>query len=262
MVVTVEAQRLRRDGETGLSRPPSARLLVAAAVGVLGVGSGPALAQGSRPEKPPVKAPVSLGPEPAPAAKAAPAPTVSTSAPARRLADEPGDHLTTLRRRDIGRDGPSVVTRPRRRRPSAPDCDAEAKPKPPPPAPASPKATKAVKSFAHAISRSATRLALGWSRPARAARITCCSSAASPSSLSSWATRPSLVSRRALFENRPSAKPRRARRNMVCAARPRSCSPRYRVLSRPGKGLPGLPASAVSERASHPGDEQYSAKPS
>jgi hypothetical protein len=145
----LESQRLWRRRRADVTRPSPARLLVAAAIAVLAVGSGPALAQGSGPEKPPVKAPVSLRPEPAPVARAAPAPTVTTTAPASQASQT--SPVTTSR-------PAGVVTATK----AAPPLSAAIpSPKPPPPAPAGPKARKAVKSLAHAIQKSTNRLALG-----------------------------------------------------------------------------------------------------
>jgi hypothetical protein len=150
--VRLEAQRLWRRRRADVTRPSFARLLVAAAIAVLVVGSGPALAQGSGPEKPPVKAPVSLNPEPAPVAKATPAPpTVSTRASASQASQT--SRVTTSRTAAVVT-STNGVQAPQR-------SAAIPRPKPPPPAPAGPKARKAVKSLAHAIQRSTTRLALG-----------------------------------------------------------------------------------------------------
>ena len=144
---------MRRSRETGLSRLPSTRLLVAVAVCVLGLESGPALAQGSRPEPAPIKAPAKLGPEPAPAARAAPSTTASTSAPA-SSASQRSPAATTR---------PSVVVTSGATAPAQPRSTATSrtKPKPPPSVPANPKSTNAVKAFADAIPRSATRVAVG-----------------------------------------------------------------------------------------------------
>lgn len=151
--MTVEARRQRRSGEAGLSRLPSARLLVAIAVCVLGLDSGPALAQGSRPEPAPIKAPAKLGPEPAPAARAAPPTTVSTSAPASSASQR--TPATTPRPSVVVTSAAAAPAQPR------PTATSRTKPKPPPSVPASPKSTNAVKSFADAIPSSATRVAVG-----------------------------------------------------------------------------------------------------
>jgi cytoskeletal protein RodZ len=149
--VTLEIQRLRGLGGAGVARPPFARLLVAAAVGVLGVGSGPAAAQGSGPEKPPVKAPVRLSPEPAPVAKATAPTTVSTSTPA-----------TSASRTSPATTPPPAVAVTTTKAAQAPRGSAEIpSPKPPPPAPAKPKAKQAVQSLAQAVQRSTTRIAVG-----------------------------------------------------------------------------------------------------
>jgi hypothetical protein len=153
-LLAVESQRQRRSGKTDLSGLPSARLLVAVAVCVLGLESGPALAQGSRPEPAPVRAPAKLGPEPAPAARAAPPPTtVSRSAPASSASQR--SSATTSR--------PSVAVTSAATAPAQPRSSATSRTKPNPPrsVPANPKSTNAVKSFADAIPRSATRVAVG-----------------------------------------------------------------------------------------------------
>jgi hypothetical protein len=148
--VTQEAERIRLLGGAGATRPRFARLLVAAAVGVLGVGSGPALAQESGPEKPPVKAPAKLDPEPAPVARAATTTTASTSAP----------ESSASQSRPATASRPAVVVTSTRPVQAQPRSAAIPRPKPPPPAPAKPKAKKAVQSLAHAVQRSATRIAV------------------------------------------------------------------------------------------------------
>ena len=144
--MTVEAQQQRQPGGTGRSGLPSARLLVAVAVCVLGLESGPALAQGSRPEPAPIKAPVKLGPEPAPAASAAPTIIASTNAPA----------PSTSQRSPATTSRPSVVVAQPRSTASS-----RTKPKRSPPVLANPKSTNAVKAIPDAIPRSATRVAVG-----------------------------------------------------------------------------------------------------
>jgi cytoskeletal protein RodZ len=155
--VTVRAQRLRRPGGTGARRPPFGRLLLAVTVGVIGLGTGPALAQGSGPERPPVKAPSRLGPEPAPVASAA-TPSTSTSSSTSSSASTPSQATPATSSYQ-----PVAVTTTTPAQPqSRPATSATPKPKPPPP---KPKATHAVKtavtSLAHTIQRPATRIALG-----------------------------------------------------------------------------------------------------
>jgi len=123
---------------------------------VLVVGVGPALAQGSGPEKPPVKAPVKLGPEPAPVAQGSGSATVSSSAPESSSQASPS---TTPR--------PAVIVTPTRTGVRAqPHSVVAPRPKPPPPASAKPKAKKAVESAARGIQRSATRIAALGAAPA------------------------------------------------------------------------------------------------
>jgi hypothetical protein len=150
--MTLEAQRLRRLMGADTARPPFARVLAAAAIGVLAVGTGPALAQGAGPEKPPVKAPVKLNPEPAPVARSAPAPSVSTQPPA----------SSTSQATPATPSRPAVVvtsTKPVQD-PSRTAAIPTPKAKAPPAAPAKPRATKAVKSFADSLQSSATRIAV------------------------------------------------------------------------------------------------------
>ena len=81
MLVTPQAHRLRHLAGAGATRPSIARLLVAALMVSLGLGTGPALAQGPGPEQPPVKAPAKLGPDPAPVPARSSAPSNSTTQP-------------------------------------------------------------------------------------------------------------------------------------------------------------------------------------
>jgi hypothetical protein len=158
--VTREAQRLRWLGGAG-SRPPHGRLLVAAAIAALGLGGGPAAAQGSGPERPPVKAPAKLGPEPAPAAK--------TAAPSTSTASTTGASTSTSTTSSSSQVTPTTSSQqagvvsytrsaPPQQRPAT-----IARPKQDP-TPVKPKATHAVKtavaSLAHTIQRPATRIAL------------------------------------------------------------------------------------------------------
>jgi cytoskeletal protein RodZ len=153
-MVTREAQRLRRRRGVGSAHPRFAQLLVAAATGVLVVGVGPALAQGSGPEKPPVKAPVKLGPEPAPVARGSGSATGSSSAPESSASQ--ASPSTTSR--------PAVIVTPTRTG-AQPRSVVAPRPKPPP-APAKPRAKKAVESAARGIQTSATRIAALGAAPA------------------------------------------------------------------------------------------------
>lgn len=149
-MVTQEAQRRGRRGGMGATRPQFALLLVAAAIGVLGVGAGPALAQGSGPEKPPVKAPVKLSPEPAPGAGESGSSTGSSSTPT-SSASQASPSTTSSR--------PAVVVTPTTTAVRAqPRSVVVPRPKPPAPTPAKPKAKKAVESAARGIQRSAARI--------------------------------------------------------------------------------------------------------
>jgi cytoskeletal protein RodZ len=153
-MVTREAQRLRRPGGVGAAYRRFTLLLVAAAIGVLGIGGGPALAQGSGPEKPPVKTPVKLGPEPAPVAGRSVAATGSSSAPASSASQ--ASPSTTSRPAVIVTPTTTPTTTAVRAQPRS---AAVPRPKPPPPAPAKPKAKKAVESAARGIQAAATRIA-------------------------------------------------------------------------------------------------------
>jgi hypothetical protein len=148
--VTREAQRLRQPGGVGAAHPRLALLLVTGTIGVLGVGAGPALGQGSGPEKPPVKAPAKLGPEPAPVAGGSTAATGSSSASGSSASQV--SPSTTSR--------PAVVVTPTKTAVHAPPRSVVVpRPKPPPPTPAKPRAKKAVESVAHGIQTSAARIA-------------------------------------------------------------------------------------------------------
>ena len=76
--MTQPVRCLRHLGRTAERFPPSARLLVAATIGLLWLGSAPALASGPEPVKPPASPKPGLRPEPAPVA-AAQAPPSSTA---------------------------------------------------------------------------------------------------------------------------------------------------------------------------------------
>lgn len=159
--MTVGAQRLRRPGGAGVRRLPFGRLLLAVTVGVLGLGTGPALAQGSGPERPPVKAPSRLGPEPAPVASAA-TPSTSTSTSTSSSTSTSASTSSQSTPASSSYQPVAVTTTTPAQPQSRPATIATPKPKPPPP---KPKATHAVKtavtSLAHTIQRPATRIALG-----------------------------------------------------------------------------------------------------
>ena len=76
--MTQPVRCLRHLGRTAERFSPSARLLVAATIGLLWLGSAPALAFALEPVKPPASPKPGLKPEPAPAA-VAPTPQTSTS---------------------------------------------------------------------------------------------------------------------------------------------------------------------------------------
>jgi hypothetical protein len=146
-MVTREAQRLRRPRGVGAAHPRFALLMIVPAIGLLGIGTGPALAQGSGPEKPPVKAPAKLGPEPAPVAGGSASAASSSGSSASQASPS-----TTSR--------PAVVvTQTRTAVHAQPRSIVVPTPKPPPPTPAKPRAKKAVESVAHGIQASATRIA-------------------------------------------------------------------------------------------------------
>ena len=136
--MTVEAQRLR------LTRG----LLVAVLVS-LGLAAAPATVRAAGPERPPVKAPSRLGPEPAPVVRATAPSTASTSA-ATTTSVTPA---TTSRPVVV-----STTSAPPQQRPAT-----SARPKPHARPPAPPRATHrvktAVRALAHTI-RPATGLAL------------------------------------------------------------------------------------------------------
>jgi len=141
MVLTVEAQRLR------LTRG----LLVAVLVS-LGLAAAPATVRAAGPERPPVKAPSRLGPEPAPVPRATAPSTPNTSA---------GTTSTTTSVTPTTTSRPvitSTTSAPPQQRPAT-----SARPKPHARPPAPPRATHrvktAVRALAHTI-RPATGLAL------------------------------------------------------------------------------------------------------
>jgi len=157
-MVTRKAQRLRRPWGPGPADPRFTPLLVAAAIGVLGAGAGPALAQGSGPEKPPVKAPVKLSPEPAPGAGGSGSSTGSSSAPS-SSASQASPSTTSSR--------PAVVVTPTTTAVRAqPRSVVVPRPKPPAPTPAKPKTKNAVESSAAGIQRSAARIVTLKAAPA------------------------------------------------------------------------------------------------
>ena len=140
MVLTVEAQRLR------LTRG----LLVAVLVS-LGLAAAPATVRAAGPERPPVKAPSRLGPEPAPVARATAPSTPSTSAATTATTTS----VTATTSRPVVA---STTSAPPQQRPAT-----SARPKPHARPPAPPRATHrvktAVRALAHTI-RPATGLAL------------------------------------------------------------------------------------------------------
>ena len=139
MVLTVEAQRLR------LTRG----LLVAVLVS-LGLAAAPATVRAAGPERPPVKAPSRLGPEPAPVARTTAPSTPSTTTTSTTTSVTPA----TTSRPVIA----STTSAPPQQRPAT-----SARPKPHARPPAPPRATHrvktAVRALAHTI-RPATGLAL------------------------------------------------------------------------------------------------------
>ena len=138
--MTVEAQRLR------LTRG----LLVAVLVS-LGLATAPATVRAAGPERPPVKAPSRLGPEPAPVARATAPSTSSTSAATTATTTS----VTATTSRPVVA---STTSAPPQQRPAT-----SARPKPHARPPAPPRATHrvktAVRALAHTI-RPATGLAL------------------------------------------------------------------------------------------------------
>ena len=138
--MTVEAQRLR------LTRG----LLVAVLVS-LGLAAAPATVRAAGPERPPVKAPSRLGPEPAPVARATAPSTRSTSAATTSTTTS----VTPATTRPVIA---STTSAPPQQRPAT-----SARPKPHARPPAPPRATHrvktAVRALAHTI-RPATGLAL------------------------------------------------------------------------------------------------------
>ena len=137
----LEAQRLRL-----------ARVLLVALLALL---SAPTVAQAAGPERPPVKAPSKLGPEPAPAAQTAPAPppsvtSTSTSAPTTQV-------TTTTPSRPVLATTASAPPQQRAATSARPKQQAHR----PPPGPKATHAVKAaVRTIAHRIERPAAGLAL------------------------------------------------------------------------------------------------------
>jgi hypothetical protein len=137
-------------------------LLVGAAIGALGLGSAPAAAGGSGPERPPVSAPARLAPEPAPVAAAkAPAPTSSVQATPSSV---PQVRATSTRPAAVASTAGPVTHRTPPARISTP--------KAPPPAVAH-KVTRKVKSLALAIGRPTARLSFAMppSQPSDSNRL-------------------------------------------------------------------------------------------
>jgi hypothetical protein len=157
--VTQPVRCLRQLGRTAERFPPSARLLVAVAIGLLWLGSAPALAFGLEPVKPPASPKPGLRPEPAPvaAAQAPPRSTAgseSTSTPATPpppAVQPPASQATLV--------SSSRPAQPRTTRPSV----VRAKPKlDPRPAPTKQVSKKADKPRA---GQATTRVALGTPNP-------------------------------------------------------------------------------------------------
>ena len=146
--VTLERPQLRPGG--GITRRFTG-LLVAAVIGALGLGSAPAAAGGSGPERPPVSAPAKLTPEPAPVATqpAAPVASVRVTRTANPQSGATGAHPATSAR-------PAAVTSaaPAQHRPAQARVT---KPKLPPPA-VEHNVIKRVKSLTLALERPAVGL--------------------------------------------------------------------------------------------------------
>ena len=156
MLVTPQAHRLRHLAGAGATRPSIARLLVAALMVSLGLGTGPALAQGPGPEQPPVKAPAKLGPDPAPVSARPSAPSSSTTQP---------PAVTSTPSRPTVRAAASTPTRPSSSKVvSSPKAQSTSRPTSKPRhAPAKPQPTKAARKRSPSIER-VTRAALGATR--------------------------------------------------------------------------------------------------
>ena len=147
-------KRLRLRLAGGATHPSFVRLLVAAGIAALGVGSGPALAGGSGPERPPVSAPAKIAPEPAPTAVAPPAPVapaVSTQPPS------PQPSATPARSAAVASSARPVEPRTARRTNAS-------RPKPPPPA-VQHKMAKQIESFTQAIQKPAFRIGVAATAP-------------------------------------------------------------------------------------------------
>ena len=134
----LDAQRLR------LARVP-----LVAVLAVLGLAAAPAVARAAGPERAPVKAPSTLGPEPAPVARATVPSTTTTSTTSTTTPP------TTTSRPVIA----STTSAPPQQRAAT-----SARPKPHRPPPAPPKTTHkvkaAVRALAHSFQSPATRLAI------------------------------------------------------------------------------------------------------
>ena len=149
--MTMKRLRLQLGG--GATHPSFVRLLVAAAIAALGVGSGPALAGGSGPERPPVSAPAKIAPEPAPAA-VAPAPTAVATSP-----QPPSPQPSTTPARSAPAASSARPVEPR----TATRAHA-ARPKPPPPA-ARHKIAQQITSLKQAIQKPAFRFGVAATAP-------------------------------------------------------------------------------------------------
>ena len=136
--MTVDAQRLRLT-----------RVLLVAVLVSLGLAAAPAAVRAAGPERPPVKAPSRLGPEPAPVARTtAPSTSTATTSTATSVTPATTSHPVIA----------STTSAPPQQRPAT-----SARPKPHARPPAPPRATHrvktAVRALAHTI-RPATGLAL------------------------------------------------------------------------------------------------------
>ena len=138
-------------------RPRLARVLVGAVLGALGLMVAPAVALGAGPERPPVKAPSRLAPEPSPVARAAASSTAKPSTPASSstTSSTPQSSSATRSRPVVT----STTSAPPQQRPAT-----SARPKPPARPSDPPRAThkvkRAVRSLTHAFQRPAARFAL------------------------------------------------------------------------------------------------------
>lgn len=160
--MTQPVRRLRRLRGAAERFPPSARLLVAAVLGLLWLGSSPALALGPQPVKPPASPKPGLKPEPAPVA-AAPTPQRSTTRTSSSL-NPPAPPAPTTQPRSYQ---PTLV---RSTRPAQPPAQRSSvvrtKPKSEPQrTPAKPRSSKPDKTSSGPSERATNRVALGAPQP-------------------------------------------------------------------------------------------------